>query len=126
MVAKEALPGEFPTVDDAAIAFCKHVWDNVDDWRQFEYGGCLWQAGSSYRASAPETQYDPKRCLTPRPPGGLPPAGSVHSHTTQNDFSKSVDLNTREFEPVYLCAPNKTVKRFRPDSKAVDVIWETP
>jgi proteasome lid subunit RPN8/RPN11 len=47
----------------------------------------------------------------PDPPKGTIMVGSYHNHTSKEDFSASVDLNTNDTWPLYLLTPSGKIKK---------------
>jgi hypothetical protein len=101
-------PGDsFASMDEAALDAINYLIKEHPDWKKYEYSGCIYQEGKVFKASLPETIYEPKRCVTPDPPKGTVMMGSYHNHTSKEDFSLSVDLNTNDTWPLYLLTPQR-------------------
>ena len=107
-----AKPGDpFKTLDEAALDAIEYLRRNHPDWKKFEYGGCLYQEGDVFKASPPKTNHHPTQCVIPDPPPDTIMAGDYHNHTSLEDFSAAVDLNTNNKWPIYLLTPKGRVKK---------------
>ena len=115
-----AKPGDsFKTVDEAALDAIDFLKKEHPDWKKFEYGGCIYQEGVVFKASPPQTRYDPQQCLIPKPPPGTTMVGDHHSHTSKEEFSKNVDLNTNNQWPLFLLTPSERVLKYTPADKKI-------
>ena len=123
-----AKPGDsFDTIDDAVLDAFAYLIINHPDWKKYEYAGCIYREGNSYKASLPETlrEPNPKVCAPPPAPTGTLLVGEYHNHTSKENFSRiDLDLSPKHFVPQFLLTPKGSIKRYTPSDGKIDVLRE--
>jgi len=112
-------------LDEAAVAACKWLWDNVPEAKTWEHCGVLFmdEAGQGVRVGLPERGKFPYQCLPADPPQGTVLLGRYHNHRFGAEPS-STDRRIARSEPSlghYLCGPSGIVRRFSAKEGMVNV-----
>lgn len=109
------IPGEFATVDEAALAALDHLVEFYPDHTRWEYAGCIYRdPAGAIRATQPVTLKMPHRCEIPNVQPGCEIIGDYHNHPTRHEFS-TIDLESRPAVPHYLLTPDRRVLRHTPE-----------